>query len=171
VANEYIYPKKERYMDQKTFASELPYPTLSLSKNLSESKILMPSYGGLCSEMTAVMTYTYQHFVSDHPIADLLKGVSVVEMKHFELLGEAITALGGYPVIAGRTYWSANNVNYTPDPKKFLKQNVIAEETAILNYERAILNLSQDSLKQLLERIIIDEEIHIKLFKDCLASL
>lgn len=158
-------------MDLKLYASELPYPELTLDKNLGDSKILMPSYAGTYSEMTAVMTYTYQHFVSTDQIASLLEGISVVEMKHFELLGKAITRLGGYPVIGGRTYWSGQNVNYTLDPKRFLKQNIIAEETAILNYERAILNLSQDSLKQMLERIILDEEIHIKLFKDCLASI
>ena len=88
-----------------------------------------------------------------------------------ELLGEAIVALGGYPIIGGRTYWNGSYVNYTLDTKKFLRQNILAEENAILNYERTILNLSQDSLKQLLERIILDEELHIKLFKELLQTI
>ena len=39
-----------------------------------------------------------------------------------------------------------------------------------MNYERTILNLSTDSVKMLLERIILDEEIHIKIFKQLLKE-
>lgn len=154
------------------FGADLPYPTLEVEKNLNDSKLLLPSYGGSGSEITAIMTYSYQHFiVKDKKIEDALSGIAVAEMKHMELLGEAITALGGYPVIGGRTYWNGSYVNYTLEPKRFLKQNIIAEENAILNYEKTILNLSQDSLKQMLERIILDEEIHIKIFKELLSSI
>ena len=159
-------------MDLKIYKSELPYPTLQVEKNLNDSKLLLPSYGGNGSEITAIMTYSYQHFiVMNKEIEDALSGIAVTEMTHMEMLGEAITALGGYPIIGGRTYWNGSYVNYTLDPKRFLKQNIIAEENAILNYEKTILNLSQDSLKQMLERIILDEEVHIKIFKELLASI
>ena len=159
-------------MDLEKFASDMAYPEISVEKNLGDSRLLMPSYGGNGSEITAIMTYTFQHFICPHKdIAKVLEGISVVEMRHMDLLGEAITALGGYPIIGGRTYWNGSFVNYTLDTKKFLRQNILAEETAILNYERTILNLSQDSLKQMLERIIIDEEIHIKIFKELLQTI
>ena len=92
-------------------------------------------------------------------------------MRHHELLGKAIVKLGGYPVMGGRTYWSGSFVNYTLDPKKFLRENITAEETAILNYERTVLSLRTESVKALIERIVLDEELHIKIFKDLLASL
>ena len=159
-------------MDLKTYSSDLHYPTLQVEKNLHDSKILMPVYGGVQGEITAVMTYTYQHFVAeDEALKEMLEGVSIAEMKHVDLLGNAITVLGGYPVIGGRAYWSGSYVNYTLDPKRFLRQNILAEENAILGYERAILNLSQDSVKNLIERIILDEEIHVKLFKEFLSSI
>ncbi len=159
-------------MGLNLYKSELAYPVVSVEKNLGDSKVLMPVYGGVGGEITAIMTYTYQHFITENKeLSLMLEGVSAVEMHHMELLGKAITALGGYPVIGGRTYWNGSSVNYTLDPKRFLKQNVIAEENAILSYERAILNLSQDSLKLMLERIILDEEIHIKLFKEFLNSI
>lgn len=164
--------EKECFMDLKTYSSDLHYPTLQVEKNLHDSKILMPVYGGVQGEITAVMTYTYQHFVAeDEALKEMLEGVSIAEMKHVDLLGNAITALGGYPVIGGRAYWSGSYVNYTLDPKRFLRQNILAEENAILGYERAILNLSQDSVKNLIERIILDEEIHVKLFKEFLSSI
>ena len=166
-----IFIQKGVPMDLTLYRSELPYVDVVVDKNLGDSKVLMPSYAGASGEMTAIMTYTYQHFVADKELATILEGISLVEMHHFDMLGKAITKLGGYPVVGGRTYWNGSFVNYTLDPKRFLKQNIIAEETAILNYERTILNLSQDCLKMMIERIILDEEIHIKLFKDCLSAL
>ena len=47
----------------------------------------------------------------------------------------------------------------------------MAEEAAIMNYERTILNLNEESVKMLLERIILDEEIHINIFKELLKIL
>lgn len=159
-------------MDLTKLSSELAYPKLVVERNLADSRLLMPSYGGNASEITAIMTYSFQHFICPvKEIAETMLGISAVEMKHMELLGEAITELGGYPIIGGRTYWNGSYVNYTLDTKKFLRQNILAEETAILGYERTILNLNQDSLKQLLERIIIDEEIHIKIFKELLQTI
>ena len=159
-------------MDLEKFASDLAYPEIEVDKNLSDSRLLMPSYGGNAGEITAIMTYSFQHFICPvDEIARVLRGISIAEMRHGELLGEAITALGGYPIVGGRTYWNGSYVNYTLDTKKFLKQNILAEENAILGYERTILNLSQDCLKQLLERIIVDEEIHIKLFKELLQTI
>lgn len=155
------------------FASELPYPHISVETNLADSKLLMPNYGGPAGEITAIMTYTFQDFISEKcpELKETLEKIAAVEMHHMELLGTTIFKLGGYPVAGGRTYWNGSFVNYTLNPKKFLQQNIMAEETAILNYERTILNLSQESVKLLLERIILDEEVHIKCFKELLAAL
>ena len=79
--------------------------------------------------------------------------------------------LGGYPVMGGRTYWSGSFVNYTLDPKRYLRENISAEETAILNYERTVLALRTECVKALIERIILDEELHIKAFKELLSAL
>ena len=159
-------------MDLTKYASDLPYPKIEVEQNVAESKLLMPVYAGSASELTAVLTYSFQKYVSPkYPeIAAALEGIAITEMRHHELLGETIYALGGYPVMGARTYWNGSFVNYTLDPRKYLRQNVVAEETAILNYERTILNLTTDSVKMLLERIILDEEVHIKIFKELLKS-
>lgn len=159
-------------MDISKYASELPYPKIEVGQNVAESKILMPVYSGSAGELTAVMTYCFQKYITPkYPeITAALEGIAITEMRHHELLGETIYALGGYPVMGARTYWNGSYVNYTLDPRKYLRQNIIAEETAILNYERTILNLTTDSVKMLLERIILDEEVHIKIFKELLKS-
>lgn len=159
-------------MEFTTYSSELPYPEIIVEENLSDSKLLIPNYGGPASEITAVMTYCFQDFISikNENLSNILEHIAMVEMHHMEMLGTTIYKLGGYPVMGSRTYWNGSFVNYTLEPKKFLQQNIMAEETAILNYERTILNVSQESIKLLLERIILDEEIHIKIFKELLTE-
>lgn len=159
-------------MDISKYASDLPYPKIEVEQNVAESKILMPVYSGSASELTAVMTYSFQMYVSPkYPeIVAALEGIAITEMMHHKLLGEAIYALGGYPVMGARTYWNGSFVNYALDPRKYLKQNITSEQTAILNYERTILNLTTDSVKMLLERIILDEQVHIDVFKKLLKN-
>lgn len=159
-------------MDFSKYASELPYPDVEVEKNIAESKLLMPVYSGSSGELTAVMTYCFQMYVTPkYPdIRQALKGIAVTEMLHHKLLGETIYKLGGYPVIGARTYWNGSFVNYTLSPQKFLRENILSEQNAIMNYERTILNLSSDSVKMLLERIILDEEVHIGIFRQLLKD-
>ena len=159
-------------MEITRYSCELPYPEVEPIENLADSKLLMPNYGGPAGELTAVTTYCFQNYITqkNKELADVLIGIAKSEMHHHELLGETIYKLGGYPVMGGRTYWNGSFVNYTLDPKKFLQQNIMGEETAILNYERTVLNLKTESVKLLLERIILDEELHIKIFKELLSE-
>ncbi len=160
-------------MENFKFASELPYPEVQAEDALSEAKLLMPSYAGAGSELTAIMTYSFQSFISpeDGELRRALSGIARCEMRHFELLGRAIFKLGGYPIMGARTYHSGSMVNYTLDPHKYLMQNIAAEEAAIVGYERTVLNLRSESVKLLIERIILDEELHIGIFKQLLNIL
>ncbi len=160
-------------MNVSNFQSELPYPQIEVEKNIAESKLLMPSYAGMAGELSAILTYCFQSYITQNypEISSALEGVARVEMCHHELLGKTICKLGGYPIMGARNYWNGSFANYTLDPKKFLQQNIIAEENAIINYERTILNLKTEAVKMLLERIILDEEVHIKVFRDLLAQL
>lgn len=155
------------------YASDLPYPEIIVDENVAESKILMPSYSGVAGELTAILTYAFQSYITLNlpELKETLEGIAKTEMRHHELLGTTITKLGGFPVMGARNYWNGSFVNYTLDPKKFLAQNIMAEENAIKNYERTILNLSSPSVKMLIERIILDEQVHIEDFRELLKTL
>lgn len=155
------------------FASDLPYPPITTAKNPKDAKLLMGVYCGACGELSSILTYAYQSYVSPltsqiHPI---LKGIAKVEMLHHSLLGESIYALGGYPVMGARTYWNGSFVDYAQKPETFLKNDIADEQNAILNYERTMLNLDDDSVKALIERIILDEQVHIKILSDLQKEL
>lgn len=160
-------------MENINYSSELPYPQIEVETNLPLAKMLMPLYAGINSETTAVMTYTYQSYVtpSFKEISSILENIAIVEMRHHEILGKLIFALGGYPVIGARQYWNGSMANYTLNPKKFLKQNIEAERNAISNYEQTILAIDNENVKSILARIILDEEVHVKIFEKLLNDL
>lgn len=154
------------------FASELPYPEIEVNANVAQSKLLMPLYAGVSSELTAIMTYIFQSYISpQYPdIQHAIMGIAKVEMHHHQLLGTTIFKLGGYPIMGARNYWNGSFANYTLNPKKFLEENILAEQNTIRNYERTILNVESDCVKTLLERIIVDEEMHVQIFRDLLKE-
>ena len=141
----------------------IPYP------NPLEAKKLMNDYGGRDSETTAIMQYAYQSYIlrKEFPAyADKLEEIAIVEMGHHEQLGTSISALGSFPVIGGRnSFWNGSFVNYITDLVKLLEADIQGEELAIVNYEKTILVLQSESLKQMIERIILDEKQHIVVLK------
>lgn len=57
--------------------------------------------------------------------------------------------------------WTRKNISSKTSRRK---------KNAIVNYERTILNLTDESVKTLLERIILDEELHVQVFKELLSN-
>jgi bacterioferritin len=94
-------------------------------------------------------------------------------MKHLDLLGATIYLLGALPKYRGSyttygQYWNGYFVNYDKDLKDMIKIDIQSEKEAIKNYKRHIEMIDDRYIKKLLERIILDEEKHIKLLKDYL---
>lgn len=156
----------------------IPYPPVKTSgRSKRYAALLSGAFGGQVSEMTAITLYLYQHFIStDEKLADTLSCIARVEMRHLDILGELISEYGALPRIgaqAGRgvRFWSGQYVSYETNPKVFLKKNIVAEEDAIYDYRRLIKQIDDENTMALLERIILDEEHHIKLFTELLQEL
>ncbi len=141
------------------------YPTLEINeKSLYDANILYPMYSGKDSETTAITQYIFQHYTTNlEPLSKALFSISLNEMHHHELLGEAIYMLGTLPMFAdGRYFWKGNFVCYHTNPKKILEMDILSEQKAIDNYQKSLLYLKNDSIKCLISRIIEDEELHLK---------
>lgn len=153
-------------MDCK-FKADFDYPELSINKiDKREVALLMPAYGGKKSETTAIMEYAFQSYVlkTNYPeISSCLKRIAIAEMKHHELLADAIIAFGGIPYIGGNNYfWQGGFVNYSTDVKTIINRDVTSEKEAIAYYKEIIRLSENESLKKLIGRIILDEAIHIE---------
>lgn len=149
-----------------------PYPEIRVeNKNKEYAKILLEDYAGINSETTAVFQYSYQS-ISNYEIEELseiLEQISIVEMKHIELLGKTITLLGELPKLSFNynnylTYWSGSFIDYTTNIKEFLIMNIQAEKNAIENYKKHACIINDKYIKELLYRIIDDEKKHIECF-------
>lgn len=155
---------------------DIPYPEVKVEqKNTYYADVLSSDYAGKDSETTAVMTYSYQHFDKfneNELFAKTIEQISLVEMRHLEMLGKTIKLLGKDPVYStcestrgDCISWTSTYVNYETDLKEILKDNIKAEETAIKNYEHHKLIIDDNYIKTMLSRIILDEKRHIEIFK------
>lgn len=159
--------------DHLKYAVNLPYPKPMVEMpNTEYANILLKDYAGVVSEFTAVSLYSYQHFISDgqyQDYAELINGIAMVEMKHLELLGETIKHLGIKPIFIDNAYppgkpWNASYVNYSIPIKEMILEDMQSEQKAIETYKYHITLIQDGHVKKLLERIILDEELHLKLF-------
>lgn len=156
---------------------DIPYPEIKVEKeNAYYADLLGEDYAGQISEATAVMLYSYQHFVQfnkNKEFSKLIEEIAEVEMRHMEILGKLINLLGKEPIYrtceASRgdcVMWSASNVNYASDLKEMLKVNIDSESAAIRTYEHHKKIIEDKYIKAILDRIILDEKNHLQIFKE-----
>lgn len=154
------------------YQANLEYPEIKVSgKDLNLAAELMYVYAGNVSELSSVNLYMYQSFISD--ITSELEGIAIVEMRHVEILAKLIVLLGGDPKFnsGDGLKWCSNNINYNKNVYEFLNYNIMIEKIAISNYKR-IIDLSNDKyVKNILERIIMDEKVHIEVFERLLLKM
>lgn len=148
-----------------------PYPKPQVRAASPEyAALLLEDYAGQVSETTATMQYMYHHFVAPESVAwigEMLKSIAIVEMHHIELLGETIKLLGGDPRYydSDGTYWDARRVYYGDTFRAQLEADAKAEREAIAQYERHYKMIEDPYIRQLLVRIIADEQLHLYMFE------
>lgn len=160
-------------------ASREPYPEIKpFKKNRTTADLLQEDMSGEVSELTATLQYMYHNFVVkpfNETLADLLEKISIVEMIHLEALAEAILALGGKPIYKTGNYfhpkyWSADQVKYGVNLEDRLKSDLDAEYAAIRKYREHLSRIDDPNIQALLKRIILDEEVHVILFKEAIQK-
>lgn len=155
------------------FAVNEPYPELKVAgKNPYYASLLQDDCAGYASEFTAISQYLYHHFYFqevDHELGKLLEGISIIEMRHMEMLAHLIIELGGDPRIGGTystnyQYWNGSFPAYGHTLCERLQSDINAEKTAIRIYSHQAQIIQDPYITAVLERIIKDEEHHLKLF-------
>lgn len=153
---------------------KVPYPRLeTLKPEVGFTKELYNSYAGTAGEFTAITQYVYENITYEDKgdIAKTIMCVAIQEMKHFKILGEILAKHGCVPYIMGsrNNKWCSDNVKYRFDSiKEMMKYNINSEEEAIKEYKRLIEKTCNGCIKGIIARIILDEENHIRIFKEIL---
>lgn len=155
------------------FQSNSPYPTPRVEEiNRNYALILLSNYAGDISEETAIHQYLFEYLMKNNEnedFANAMLHISEVEMKHLRLLGETIKLLGIMPVFGklktDKKYkpWCSNNINYTTDIKNIILQNIKYENEAINKYKNSYSQIKDVYVRELINRIIEDELIHIEI--------
>ncbi|MBS1328178.1 MAG: rubrerythrin family protein, partial [Oscillospiraceae bacterium] len=102
-------------------ADSAPYPPLKVTgPNIQAACRLSQALAGAKSEMTAIMSYEYQHWIlaSCRPeLAVTVFRIAKVEMHHLDMLGQLIVLLGADPRFGcdqrgSCAWWSGSMVCY-----------------------------------------------------------
>lgn len=140
-----------------------------LPRNIRYARILLSAMSGPESELTATHQYIYHHVMAERELpeaADILKGIAIVEMHHLDMLAGTINMLGlrpcyGYYQGTRRVRWNSGYVEYGKNLKDMLSLDLEGEKRAIESYSQMIRCIPEESIQQLLRRIIEDEETHV----------
>lgn len=161
------------------YSVDMPYPKVQVEKkDICLAKKIMNVYAGILSEDTCIHTYIYQKLVleENEDIKRILHGIAVVEMHHLEILGKLIMELGLTPLFASvendtLKWFSGDYVIYNKNIKEILLSNIEQEEKVIKGYEDIIASTSDECVRHILKRIILDEKLHIEIFSKLYQQL
>lgn len=164
----------------KPLIVELPYPKMEKQEEDKKTAlILSKAYSGLHSELSAILQYVYHHYyleqMGEEKIAKTLIEISLAEMMHLSMLGETLLKLGLDPKYINYTpffseHYSTKNLSYSNQKDKMLLDNLSGELVAIEQYKDIINNITNQKVQALLSRIILDEELHVKVLKEVMEE-
>lgn len=159
----------------------LPYPSLEgLSEDRKSACIIMPAYCQAKSEFTAINQYFFHYFHFDYigypEFAKILEEISISEMMHFEILGKMLIRLGTNPVYTATppqmsNFYNTSYVKYSTHPQKMLMDDIEGETMAIQMYEQMLTKLDNEQVAAIIQRIIMDEKLHLKVLTELLERL
>ena len=161
------------------FALDTPYPKVEVTRpNRAYAEALKDAYAGAVSELTAVLQYVYQDLCLREKYPDVsqaLRGISITEMHHLDLLGSLIHDLGVLPTYcvpqrSKSRFWNAEHVSNVFTPKRVLQTGIAGEKQAIRKYEKLLGVIDDPQIRALIRRIIQDEELHIKILSKLYAQ-
>lgn len=161
--------------------ANLPYPPLDgIEPDLEAARIIGPAYASVyTSEVSASFQYIYHHFFFDklkmNDFAYVVENIAIAEMIHIEILGKMLLQLGVDPIFSGnppqRNYYNTSMIAYSKTPQKMLMDDINAEMRAIKDYENIVKRLKNEKVAAVIQRIILDEQVHLEEFKRLLAKL
>ncbi len=160
-------------------ADASPYPPIQVREASPICvRAMLSQLGGSASEMSTIAQYFYNSTVlaaKSPKTAEYFHRIAVVEMHHLSVFAQLVCLLGGDPRLwsyrEGRSvYWSPGALFYTSDPVALLNRAIMGENRTITEYRRLAGELPDPHIRALLERLILDEEQHVLIFRQLLKE-
>jgi bacterioferritin len=169
-------------MDLAMYRADFPYPAIKVqTKNPNYARIMLSNVGDQNSEASSVALYLYDQIITagQPEISQTFAAVKQTEAKHLELFCDMAYQLGADPrlwAVSGNAaqpmrYWSPAQLSYTPNPRALLQNALALERATIAKYEHQTQEVKDDAILLLLRRILVDESMHVELFRHLLAEL
>lgn len=125
------------------------------------------------SEISAILMYTQQSSRFE-PIAELMLGIGLVEMRHYDKLSDFLQKADPYEENPVMDIYPKVEVGFSPESA--LKIALDSEIETIGHYKKIMNNVAlyndradYDDVMYLLNKLVADEEHHIKLLKEAMG--
>lgn len=125
------------------------------------------------SEISAILMYTQQSSRFE-PIAELMLGIGLVEMRHYDKLSDFLQKADPYEENPVMDIYPKVEVGFSPESA--LKIALDSEIETIGHYNKIMNNVAlyndradYDDVMYLLNKLVADEEHHIKLLKEAMG--
>lgn len=163
-----------------SFADPSPYPPLCIERpNPAYAVEMLSNLGACSSEMSTVSLYIYNSTIltdRNPEYAQIFHKLSMVEMHHLDIFSHLSHMLGADPRLwtcSGRRpcYWSPACNRYPMQLETLIKNSLQGEQDTILKYRHQAAQICDAHVTDLLNRIILDEQLHVQIFRDMLEDL
>ena len=125
------------------------------------------------SEISAILMYTQQSSRFE-PITELMLGIGLVEMRHYDKLSDFLQKADPYEENSVMDIYPKVEVGFSPESA--LKIALDSEIETIDHYKKIMNNVAlhddradYDDVMYLLNKLVADEEHHIKLLKEAMG--
>ena len=163
-----------------TFCAAEKWPPLRIQcPNPHYAEEMLSNIGACNSEMSAVSLYLYNNIVltdTNREFAEIFHKIGIVEMHHLQIFAQLARMLGADPRLWTFSnnrpcYWSPACNHYPTQIKVLLENSLRGEQDAILKYRRQADSIQDCHITALLNRIIMDEQIHAEIFREMLNQI
>lgn len=171
-------------LDKMEFSDNSPYPAVQVeAKNGRYAHAMLNNIGSRHSEISTIALYVYNSTITREAAEEIsfcFHKISVVEMHHLSIFAQLALLLGADPRLwsmerkqggmnlwnsnrYGMKYWNAGYNSYTAQLPQMLKNAIAGERKAIEIYQKQCEWIKDENIRSNLERIILDEELHVKI--------
>lgn len=171
--------KKYSRKSIETAESGIPYPKVQVQdRNEKYAQILSIDFCSNISEFSAVAQYINHEIRITHKYKNghkVLMSIAQTEMMHMQIIGELIVLLGGalnysYYDYNSCSMWTPRFVDFGTDFVNMILLDINNEYKAIKQYEDHIKVINDKYIREILERIIVDEKYHIELLAELIEQ-